>query len=378
MKPEFSVAYNGDPACLLDYKRLGMDEIWAGTHIRDSVFGSGRLRQAAEKEIPFEQLGQDFRKAKSLGIRTSFLFNPACTGNNEFSARGIDEISDIAQFINKNKVDYLTLGQPFLTPVFRKLCPEVGIKITSHYNCDNIGKFEFLLEHLKADVVIVSQFANKNFRLLREVVDRWSPDRLEIMCTVRCVMGCPYRTWHSLYYAHGNSIEDEEMAPRFLPCHYDQISNLNILMSAMFVRREDLIYYQDLGINTFKIGERQYSTEKNIECAAYYVGAEKPEFVPQIFYGNTPLIEKIDLKAMDGFYEKFHREECDGTKFNCRECDHCLTFARRVFILNEDYKRRLNLNTKENFFRDDFLRELVGRVERSMRESNNPKSGHFE
>lgn len=369
MRPNLTVAYNMDYDCLEKYKECGIDEIWASTNIPSSLFGSGRIFfDGEDKIVTFEELGSHFTQAKKLGIKTSFLFNSPCTGNKEFEKEGMLEIRDIAKFVNRYHVDFITLSQPFLIPVIRKLCPDTKIKISSHYNCNNIGKFEFLLDTLNVDVLIVSQFANKNFKLLREVTKRWDPGRFEIMCTYPCVSNCPYRLWHAQFVGHGNNLTGEDYIPKEIyPCTFDIIHNLNIAISAAFIRQEDLKFYQELGINKFKIGERKDTSENNINTIKYYLNQMEPDFVPPSLFRRfiDTIFEKIDLKAMDGFYEKFYNEECDGMKFNCNDCNHCLDYGEKVFKYKDDINLKRIPDNKE-FFSNVFLKKYTDTLEKFM------------
>lgn len=329
-KPYFTAAYNHDSKCLEEYAALGVSEIWAGIYMPDdSHFGSGRFQNSdVDRLVTYEDLGRDFLKAKELGMNTTFLLNPGCSGNVEFTEGGIDEIKKIGEFLKKFKVDYITLAQPYLTKVFKKIAPEVKIKISSHYNVNSMGKFKFLFDDLESDIVIVSQFANKNFKLLKKVVKRWNPERLEIMCTVPCIMGCPMRNWHAQYYGHSTKIPSRDYLPPYVPCLAESHYNKNIAVSAMFVRREDIKYYQKIGINVFKIGERRDHSEDNINCVKYYTN-NTDNYIP--FFKKSTMLNKMDLSKMDGFYEKFFNEECDGTEYNCNDCDYCNEYADKVF-----------------------------------------------
>lgn len=368
MKPYIAAAYNMDIGCIEKYKEYGVSEIWASVNFPSSLFGSGRIFFKDDSKMEYEELGKHFTQAKKAGIKTSFLFNPPCTGNNEFTDEGMRAIVDIARFVNRYEVDFITLCQPFLVTAFRKICPDTKIKISSHYNCNNIGKFEFLLDTMGSDIVIVSQFANKNFKLLREVTRRWHPDRLEVMCTFPCIANCPYRLWHSQFVAHGNVLPDEDHVPKEIyPCTFDIIHNMGIAMSAMFIRKEDMKFYQELGINRFKVGERKDSTKNNLATARYYLGMMEPNFVPPSLFRRFlgSIYEEIDLRAMDGFYEKFVDEECDGMKFNCSDCPHCLEYAKKVF----KYKKDINIKTipsNKEFFNNLFLKKYVGKLEEAM------------
>lgn len=354
MKPYLAAAYNMDLRCLHEYKNCGIDEIFAGASFPTN-FGSGRLIHLYEP-ILYDKLGEHFQEAKRLGIKTTFLFNPACSGGKEWKPEGMHEIINVARFLNAFTVDYLVLSHPFLVNVFRRLCPDLKIKISSHYNVDNISKFKLFLECLDVDVVTVSQFANKNFTLLRTVVEAYGPHRLEILCSVPCIAGCPFRAWHAMSFAHANEADivfrrqDSELKEHFPPCLFEMALHPNVLMSSMFVRREDLKYYQDLGINRFKIGERMYPTAHNIACARYYSHKmRKPskQFIDFLFRSR---VAEADLMAMDGFYEPFFNGDCDGTKYNCDDCGHCSDYSTKVFEIKKELLQLSNENYQKDYF----------------------------
>jgi collagenase-like PrtC family protease len=360
--PYFAMAYNHDPSCMETYAKLGISEIWAGVYMPGkSNFGSGRFQKTSfDKIIDYDNLGKDFEKAKSLGLNLSFLLNPACSGNVEFTKQGMKEIKLIASFLKDYKVDYITLGQPFLAKAFKKLSPDTKIKLSSHYNCNSIGKFKFLLDDLDIDIVIVSQFANKNFRLLKKITQTWNPERFEIMCTVPCIMGCPIRNWHAQFYGHSTLLEDEDYIPPYVPCLSETHHNKNIAVSAMFVRREDIKYYQRIGINKFKIGERRDPTESNIKCAEYYTN-EISDYIP--FFRKSKVLNKINLKAMDGFYDYFFDEKCDGTKYNCHDCNHCDEYAEKVFTHTKKDIEELGIPETKEYFNNILLKKWLDKFD---------------
>jgi len=316
-----------------DFKQAGACEIFAAVESRN--FGSGRPKGAS---ITYELLGEHFARARRAGLDTTLLFNPACSGNREFTDDGMREMVEVARFINDNRIDYLTVSNPWFVNAFRELCPAVGIKMSSHYNCDDWGKFKLLLEHLGVDIVIVSQFANKNFRLLREVIREYGAERLEIMCTVPCITGCPYRTWHAGAFAHADECPLPAEGSRF-PCVNDIASHPNIAISSHFVRREDLKYYLDIGIDKFKIGERFAPNFLNVNCIRYYKGGPRTglwDIIGREFGGAA--FKKIRFDLMDGFYEPFFNEECDGTKYDCDDCDHCMKYAEKCLVHKDDFE----------------------------------------
>jgi len=127
VKPYFTAGYNMDLACLKEYRNCGIDEIFAGVNFPTN-FGSGRMIHLYEL-TSYDKLGEHLRQAQQWGMKTTFLFNPACTGGKEWKAEGVHEIINLARFLKQFEVDYLVVGNPFLITVFRRLCPEVKIKM---------------------------------------------------------------------------------------------------------------------------------------------------------------------------------------------------------------------------------------------------------
>ena len=164
---------------------------------------------------------------------------------------------------------------------------------------------------------------------------------MEILCCVPCITGCPFRDWHAMFSAHTNEMdlaflrEDCELVERFPPCVFEMALHPQVLMASMFVRREDLAYYQQLGINRFKIGERMFRTPHNVACARYYTKRMKVPSKRLISFLFRDRVEKADLRAMDGFYEPFFNGQCDGTRYNCDDCGHCADYVGKVFTLKE-------------------------------------------
>lgn len=367
LRPYFTAAYNMDPDCLRGYRALGVQEIFAGVSFPTS-FGSGRVT-AMRPPISYDELGEHFEAAHGVGIRTSFLFNPACSGAKEWTAAGAHEMTNVVRFVNRFEVDYIVVSNPFFVNLFRRLCPDTKIKISTHYNVNTRAKFDLFLRDLPVDVVAVSQFANKDFRLLQEVVEAYGGDRLEILCTVACMPACPYRTWHSTAIAHGQEMDigffqddPSAYANTFQPCRLEMASRPELLMRSTFVRRQDLHWYQELGINRFKIGERLFTTESNLACSTYYLTQAPtmpPELAGMIFRG---LVERAHLEAMDGYYDRFVRGECDGTVCTDANCGHCRSFAKRVFELRHGCADSVSPGFHAHFHSDH-----IDRLERLLR-----------
>ena len=157
-------------------------------------------------------------------------------------------------------------------------------------------------------------------------------------------------------FAHANDMDYAfrqggiELREQVAPCVFEMVLHPNVVMSSMFVRREDLAYYQALGINRFKIGERMYPTPYNVACAKYYTGKMKKLSKRVVDFLFRDRVEKAALEAMDGYYEPFFKGECDGTKYNCHDCGHCMAYAKRVFQIKDDLLQLADENYHKRYF----------------------------
>ncbi len=332
MRPILSVAGNlKHPEVLQRYREVGADEVFFGP---GTLFGSGRTEAQKTDE---NELATFVGECKRVGLATAILLNPACTGNREFSQEGAQAIVEMCNWINEYEIDWVTIGNPWFVNVFKELCPDVKIKISSHYHCDSIGKYDLFLDKLGVDMVVVPAFANKNFKLLREVAKRWGGERLEVMCTVPCITGCPYQTWHAPATAHGSQHWIPDSCD--FPCHHDYATAPHVVVSSFFVRREDMRFYQELGIHTFKIGERFKAPELNVACIEYFRGGAR-EGLSNLLWPRGTVID-IDTDKLDGFYEVFFNEQCDGTKYNCTDCNHCIRYGQEAVVYGENHEAEL-------------------------------------
>lgn len=328
----FSAICHPEPAYTEACLKHDIREIRCGLPGTSIFQTKARTDLSDDTDLCMDMLERQFAFAEKAGLKTNFMMHDACTGNQEFTSRGLSEIALLIDFFKRYRVDFVTISQPFLTNVIRNACPDIRIKISSGYDCADMGKFEFLLENLSVDAVVVSPMANKNFRLLKQVCDRWGSDRVEIECCEPCIMGCPYRCWHCQYLSHSKIVDSVDFAPQVDPCAADILHHRHVGMSAMFVRREDLDYYRKLGIFRFNIGSPGDSFQEAVECIRYYAGEGDEGFVPAYLKRKFPHYSRIDLRMMDGFYDKFFEGECDGTRYNCTDCDHCSKYAEQVFI----------------------------------------------
>jgi hypothetical protein len=88
----------------------------------------------------------------------------------------------------------------------------------------------------------------------------------------------------------------------------------------------------------------------NNAFAEYYTGRTKSpprKMLDVIFRG---CIDKVNLDAMEGYYDKFFYEECDGTRYDCTECNHCASYARRVFSINKKLRRKIPADHHRKYY----------------------------
>jgi collagenase-like PrtC family protease len=340
-RPYLSVAsHANNTSALAAYKEAGADEIFFSP---GSLFGSGRCGSATRQAVTDDSVAQHLTEAKRVGLGTTLLLNPLCSGNLEFTTEGAQAILQICNWINEYEVDWITVANPWFVAVFKEFCPSVKVRISSHYNCDNLGKFHLFLEDLGVDQVIVSQFANKDFNLLREVTKRWGGERLEIMCTVACITGCAYRNWHNP--ATGHTAQHDLPYECNHPCHTDISLDANVAVSSFFVRPQDLHFYQEIGINSFKIGERFAAPELNVDCIRYFRGNGPKSALSQLLWPKGTVVD-VDPDELDGFYEIFASGQCDGKKVACHDCGHCGHYAEKAVKFDKSRAHLVELEKK--------------------------------
>jgi collagenase-like PrtC family protease len=220
-----------------------------------------------------------------------------------------------------------------------------------------VSQAEYFLR-LGADAVILEE-GNRNFALIRGLARAGA--RVEILVNQTCIRECPFRAHHLNTSSLCSQPGGDRLWFEFpiLECGLEVVRDPRKLISSIWVRPEDLAFYEEAGAHRFKISGRNRSTDWLARVAAAYVDRE--------YHGNLldlltfvqvrgPLTALSTLAragaagheveplrrafaALDdvtidndgfpaGFLRRIAATDCEHR--SCEECGYCATVAERV------------------------------------------------
>ncbi len=255
-------------------------------------------------------------------------------------------------------VDGFVVALPLLIELIHRAHPEVPISVSTFARIRTVTQAEYYLK-LGASVIVLEE-ANRDFALLRGLVRRGA--EVEILVNQTCLQGCPYRGHH--LNTSSLSAQPDQPCPvleyPIAECGWQMVRDPRKMVSAIFVRPEDLSVYEEIGISRFKVSGRNKPTAWLARAAAAYaartyrgnlldvlsyVQVRAPlQFLRGATASARPSAEEltmfrerfedvasvtIDNTAFPkGFLRRIAATDCEHT--SCDECGYCGTVARQV------------------------------------------------
>jgi collagenase-like PrtC family protease len=230
-------------------------------------------------------------------------------------------------------------------------------------------------DEMGADKITISVLdANRNFALLRKMRKKTKCD-LQLIANLKCLLGCHAYRCHSNLHAHGS--QSDHTLKGFLidyytaQCNYTRLNNPTEFIKSLWIRPEDVHYYEEVGVKWLKLVGREMESAKIIRIFNAYKAGKydgnlldllpsshknfidykkirsflKYFFRPQhvnifsLLQARSVFKEDgvfIDNRRLDGFLEYFRQGRCNLACGN--SCNYCQAVAERVVSI--DYKCR--------------------------------------
>ena len=371
---QYSIATNWDLDLL---KRL------EGTSVRslygqrwNDPLGGGRMALFIPK-VGKKEVASFIAEARERGFEFNYLVNATCFDNLEFTKKGYKKIREHLEWISSTGASMVTLTLPFLLEMVKNDFPGLRVSVSSFARVQNVHLAHYW-EDLGADKIILPESIGRDFRALRSIREAVDCE-LELIANHCCLFQCPLDLHHRNMVSHGSQ-EDHPcggFAPDYckLACQRLKLFRPSELIKSRWIRPEDVLDYEALGIDCLKIIERFRGTESLIKIVHAY---EQKSFsgnlvellsLPQqgAFLSpnlevlqRTDLIEpeamretmevlkepfpgkvQIDNKKFNGFLDHFKRTDCFHT--DCDRCGYCEKVADETISIDEAWRKEMIL-----------------------------------
>jgi collagenase-like PrtC family protease len=281
--------------------------------------------------------------AAQANIKFIYVMNATCLGNREYSEQGRGDLLQRLQWVSEIGAAGVVTANPFVMDMLRQHFPSLELHISVLTGVNDARKATYY-EDIGATVIHLDPQVNRNFRQLRAI--RKSVECcLSVVVNEGCLLSCPIRQYHSNMISHSReSIEQRCYVDYcYYRCTFMKLTDPVEYLRSPWIRPEDIHFYEDLGINLFKIAGREkmgdgpsshtdwidktataYHARRCTDVAALLVGNQAPFSLA----GQPPPPSgvSIDSRKLNGFLRFFQSDKCS---LDCNDCDYCAGWARR-------------------------------------------------
>jgi collagenase-like PrtC family protease len=302
--------------------------------MREDFIGGGKSSMAQAQ--PSKILVRDtVREVHKRGMSFNYLLNSTCIGNLEYTSKGYKEIRKLLDWLASIEVDSVSVALPFIAQIIKKLYPQLKINVSTQADVDSLEKAK-QWEELGVDVITLSHVGmNKNFSEIKRISDHCKCDT-QLIANMTCKRGCAFVTLHGNLNAHASHSWSKtnryNMDYYFVNCLACAMSDPLSVIKSNWIRPEDVLKYEELGIKRFKLAERGLTSSSLSKIIDGYRGGS--------YDGN--LMDLIPSMSKYVFIEK--------QRFSKTVKELMRTSFVKVFKMREAINSLAELKKSESYF----------------------------
>jgi collagenase-like PrtC family protease len=364
----FTVAFNGDDRLIPAVAGLrGVESLFG--KLSQDVVGGGRPTHVLA-DIRLAELKNSVRIAHAYGLEFNYLLNASCMANQELSRSTNRRICALLDTLVEAGVNRVVVSLPYLLALVKKRHPQLRVSISTFVGIDTPSKAR-IWEDRGADRLVLSIDVNRN-RTALEQIRRAVSCELELFANAMCLYQCPFGPLHAASNGHASCSTDPLKGYGVdyysYQCAERRLREPSEFIRGRFIRPEDVIRYEELGIDVLKISDRLKGTPWLIRAVRAYSSrnydgnladlisyplfaseGERPisnpaRFVANGAHANVALLKvvqgiqhcvtpvHIDNRKLDGFLDHYFRHDCANSHCGV-ECRYCASVALRAVSL---------------------------------------------
>lgn len=366
---KISLATNYQDDLIEQIKGYPIYEIYG--KLKNDIIGGGRPDDEL-KDIDTINFENHVKKVRDSGIKFNYLLNGSCLSNNEQNKEWQDNLKRFLDYLYNIGVNALTITNPYILQLVKKYFGnKFTIRISTFACVDSFDRAKYW-EEMGADIICADFVKiNRDFKTLKYMVDNLKHSKIEILATNSCLKNCPMIFTHTTALSHASDKtkgkENYEDWSLFY-CQKIQNEREEEYIKSPWVRPEDIKYYEDIGIEHFKLTERGFPTSELVKRVQAYTNRKYDGNLIDLIQGHGCLDENgekqlekrevknkkeiyneikrvrgigcarqyprniyIDNSKLDGFINFFVKGNCNN---NCNECGYCKNFAQKAVTKN--------------------------------------------
>lgn len=375
---DFSIPYNGDLKLIESLKKK--DEYSIKTvygKMYQDIIGGGRARYDFANYSQ-ENLKQAIEQTHEIGAEFNYLLNSPCSSNAEFEIEN-DIIKMVDNLVTEYKIDVITIANPFLLKLLKKHFPKLKYSVSIISKVDSLEKVH-AFEDAGANEITLDYNIYRNFQLL-EKIKKNSSINFQLLANDGYIFNCPWSMYHFQLEGHDSQKGNNNLLKYFSYCRFnckEKVAKDNSeLIKGMWIRPEDIHYYEDIGYKKFKIIDRLKETDWLINVINAYFNRSYTGNLSDILCSfdtyqkeviNTPKINIDDINVDNiqdlkkywdlkpyidnkkltelNFLEFFTKNKNDCRKIKCSDCKYCEEVASHVLKIDKSNMSNVVFNLK--------------------------------
>lgn len=253
---------------------------WVYGKMRKDLVGGGRPSIVLPK-VSWNDVQSHIDTCHENNLKFNYLLNALCMGNQEFQKRFHSNLLQLLDRLTSMKVDGVTVASPYLCRLIKERYPHFYISVSIYNGVRTLSQINYW-EQMGADEITLDLCVNRDFDKLRTFLKGTTGSNmiLRLLGNNICLHGCPFVNNHAVAHAHAS--RQSEFSSSFhidyqvLSCYNFKIKNPTKLISAKWIRPEDIHLYEDLMQETgndrltIKLMERDRSTEWLVRAITAY------------------------------------------------------------------------------------------------------------
>lgn len=376
---KISLATNYENDLIEQIKDYPIYEIYG--KLKNDIIGGGRP-DGELKDIEIINFENHVKTVRKKGIKFNYLLNGSCLSNNEQNKEWQENLKRFLEYLLKIGVNALTITNPYILQFVKKYFGEqFTVRISTFACVDSFERAKYW-EEMGADIICADFVKiNRDFKTLKYMVDNLKHAKIEVLATNSCLKNCPMIFTHTTGLSHASDkTKGKEKYEDWSLFYCQEIQNEHEeeYIKSPWVRPEDIKYYENIGIEHFKLTERGFPTEELVKRVKAYTNRQYDGNLIDLIQGHGYLDKKgeqklerrqvetqneiyneikrvrglgcprqyprniyIDNSKLDGFINFFLEGNCSN---NCNGCGYCKKISDKVITKNKevsDYLKEL-------------------------------------
>lgn len=252
-----------DLGCNFDYKLFDFVDEYDKKHAITSFFGKlkfdglpGGRTASIIPDFTLDQLADYVKECQKRDITFNYLINPLSMDQNELDPVVGKKIRQFMHDMYDLGIRAFTLNSPILIKYAKREFKDIFITLGLYAYPSTIQHIEYW-RNWGVDEITLDHGFNRRFDVLRKLLTQYKDTdlHLRVIANNLCLRECPFRLAHGCFVGHSDP-ELISMDYSLVNCAYKKVTHPAAILTAEFIRPEDVHYYRELAEET---GNKHFS-----------------------------------------------------------------------------------------------------------------------